>query len=261
MTTNPGVGRAWGWPIIALGAGLLTSVGGGARPMDTRALAAAGTQTALGLLALSIGIAIAAGQPVREALRVGPSRPRVTAAEWVALTLGLLALSAVLDAALEALDWRAGSRLVAIERALDDMGAGNRLIALGGIALAPAIAEEVLFRGLVLGALLRRTSVWAAIGASALLFGAAHQDLAQGLATAVLGVYLGAVSVATGSVRVSVVAHFCNNAAALLAPLAAQRLAGRPTLSLAVTIGLAAAAAGAGTTLVRRLRAGRTAPP
>jgi membrane protease YdiL (CAAX protease family) len=198
---------------------------------------------------------------VREALRVGPSRPRVTASEWVALTLGLLAVSAVLDQALEMLGWRAGSRLVAIERALGDMGAGNRLIALGGIALAPAIGEEILFRGLILGALLRRTPTWAAIGASALLFGAAHQDLAQGLATAVLGLYLGAASVATGSVRVPVAAHFCNNAAALLAPVAAQRLAGRPALSLALTIGLAAAAWAAGRTLVRRLRPDPSRPP
>jgi membrane protease YdiL (CAAX protease family) len=83
------------------------------------------------------------------------------------------------------------------------------------LALLPAIVEEGIFRGLVLGTLDElRPAV--ALAVSAVAFGAFHLDLAQGVATAILGIGFGYVVQTTGSVVGSMVAHCVYNLAVLL---------------------------------------------
>lgn len=254
MATDEGAGRRWAWLIIAVGVLLVTTAAGGLDPDDARTLAHAGARTALGLLALAVGIGLLAGRPLAEALRARPARPPVSVREWASLCAGLLALSALLDAALHGLGLRDGSRLARIEEMLAGVEGGDWLIVLGGVALAPAIAEELLFRGALLDALLRRGPAWLAVAISAAVFGAAHLDLAQGGATAILGLYLGAVSVATGTVRVGIAAHFLNNAVALLVPTLGPDMVEHPAVATAVALGLALGGGAAAVVLGRRLR-------
>lgn len=106
-----------------------------------------------------------------------------------------------------------------------------RELALGiftAVLVAP-LAEEVYFRGLLLGWIRQYTGTWPAVAGSALVFGLLHlRFLTLGtegwLITGELvgmGVLLGWVAVRTGSLWASFIAHALNNLCALLAVLAA----------------------------------------
>jgi uncharacterized protein len=89
------------------------------------------------------------------------------------------------------------------------------LLFFAGAILAP-IVEEILFRGLLQSALAKKLPIWAAIGISALLFGAVHFDLYALPVLALMGVIFGILYHLTGSLRVTILAHLINNSAALL---------------------------------------------
>jgi membrane protease YdiL (CAAX protease family) len=83
------------------------------------------------------------------------------------------------------------------------------------LSLLPALVEETIFRGLVLGSLDEwRPSL--AVAASALAFGVFHLDVAQGVATLVLGLGFGFIVQTTGSVVGAMVAHGTYNLLVLL---------------------------------------------
>jgi ABC-2 type transport system permease protein/sodium transport system permease protein len=89
------------------------------------------------------------------------------------------------------------------------------------IAIAPAVFEELLFRGLLLQALLPRMSPARAILASALAFGAFHillfgnLTLAKILPTTCMGLVLGFVCYRSGSVLPGMLLHACYNGMAV----------------------------------------------
>ena len=84
------------------------------------------------------------------------------------------------------------------------------------IAVIPAICEEVMFRGVVLGALATRFVPLAAVVLSALLFSFYHLSVIQLLPTFTLGLVLGAMALRGGSVFPAMLAHFLNNALAVV---------------------------------------------
>lgn len=84
------------------------------------------------------------------------------------------------------------------------------------IALMPAIAEEVLFRGIVLPAFNKKYGKVVAIVASALIFGIYHMNWIQGVYAFILGLALGYIFVKTGSIFVTMIFHFLNNFYAVL---------------------------------------------
>lgn len=84
-------------------------------------------------------------------------------------------------------------------------------LALIAIALLPAIAEELVFRGVLARSLARR-SVPIAILASALVFSLYHLLPIQMVATFPLGVALAILAVRSGSVLPGMLTHFLNNA-------------------------------------------------
>ncbi len=90
-------------------------------------------------------------------------------------------------------------------------------------AVVPAFVEELLFRGLVLTNLLPygRTT---AIFASALLFGAMHQNAGQFFYATVAGLVLGYLYVKTRTVWCGVLLHFVNNFYSVLSSVWAERL-------------------------------------
>ena len=89
---------------------------------------------------------------------------------------------------------------------------------LGMIALIPALGEELLFRGIVQ----RIFSEWtknshAGIWISSALFSAMHMQFYGFLPRMLLGVFLGYTLVWSGSLWLPIVAHFFNNASAVIA--------------------------------------------
>jgi sodium transport system permease protein len=83
-------------------------------------------------------------------------------------------------------------------------------------AVTPAVCEEVFFRGAVLRGLLRRIAPAPAVLLCGLLFGLFHIDLWRLLPTAFLGVMLSWIAWRGGSLLLSVLAHFVNNAVVLI---------------------------------------------
>jgi len=77
------------------------------------------------------------------------------------------------------------------------------------LAIVPAIAEEICFRGFLVGALRTRLAGWPTIIVTAILFGVFHEVLAPGrlLPSTLLGVALGWVRLRTGSLWPGMLMH------------------------------------------------------
>jgi sodium transport system permease protein len=84
------------------------------------------------------------------------------------------------------------------------------------IAVAPAVCEEVLFRGAVQRALGTKLFPLGAIALTSLLFAGYHMSLVQALPTFTLGLALGALAWRADSIVPAMIAHFLNNAMAIL---------------------------------------------
>ena len=84
------------------------------------------------------------------------------------------------------------------------------------IAVAPAICEELAFRGFILSGFARSKRVWLAILLSSLTFGLMHMIPQQVVHAALLGVVLGLIAVRSGSLLPGVVFHFLWNSLAVL---------------------------------------------
>jgi len=85
-----------------------------------------------------------------------------------------------------------------------------------GVVAAPAIAEELLFRGLLTGAVWRRYGPVVAVAASSVLFSLFHPPAPRMLLALTNGIILGVVFVRSGSVVASMVTHAVHNAMVLL---------------------------------------------
>jgi sodium transport system permease protein len=83
--------------------------------------------------------------------------------------------------------------------------------ALAVIALAPAICEELAFRGFILSGLRRMGHKWGAILLTSAIFGLAHGILQQSIGAAAIGVVIGYVAVKTGSLLPGVLYHAVHN--------------------------------------------------
>lgn len=86
-------------------------------------------------------------------------------------------------------------------------------------ALVGPIVEEIIFRGLILGMLLKffRTP-WLAILVSAIVFGAIHMTTSQLIFGGLYGLLLGWLFWRTGSIWPGVIIHVANNSTAMLLP-------------------------------------------
>ena len=91
----------------------------------------------------------------------------------------------------------------------------NAVLLFVTIAVVAPLLEEILFRGLLQNGLSKRLPVWAAIALSALVFGAMHMDLYAMPPLVLMGAIFGVIYHLTGSLRVTIVLHMINNAAAL----------------------------------------------
>src|SRR5262245_12131511 len=83
--------------------------------------------------------------------------------------------------------------------------------ALAVICLAPAICEELAFRGFILSGLRQSGRDWTAIIITSAVFGLAHGILQQSLGAAVIGVVIGFIAVKSGSLWPGVAYHAVHN--------------------------------------------------
>ncbi|HHW45361.1 MAG TPA: CPBP family intramembrane metalloprotease [Clostridiales bacterium] len=89
-------------------------------------------------------------------------------------------------------------------------GVFGGLIYFLGLCVVPALVEEFAMRGVVMGSL-RRFGDGFAIFVSAMLFGIMHGNLIQAVFAFILGLILGYMTVASGSIWTAVTLHFLNN--------------------------------------------------
>ncbi|TNE45170.1 MAG: CPBP family intramembrane metalloprotease [Deltaproteobacteria bacterium] len=112
------------------------------------------------------------------------------------------------------------------------------------ISLSPGICEEILFRGFIQSALLKKMRPTAAIVITAFLFGAYHLSIYRLLPTTLLGIMLGWICYRSGSIIPAILVHALNNAMALFlsspsTPKTLQTIAAEPTtLALVVATGV-----------------------
>ena len=87
---------------------------------------------------------------------------------------------------------------------------------IAGLAVLPAFAEEIMFRGVLARALGRTRPAWQAILMSSLAFGCYHLLPAQAAATFLLGCLLSFVTLRSRSIVPAIVVHVVNNAVAIV---------------------------------------------
>lgn len=85
------------------------------------------------------------------------------------------------------------------------------------IALVPAIGEEMTFRGALQKTLHKKMSPSFAIIVTSVIFSAMHLQFYGFVPRFILSVFLGMLYYFGGSIKLNVLAHFCNNAIAVLA--------------------------------------------
>lgn len=142
----------------------------------------------------------------------GPAVRAGLAGGLVALTLALVSAVSLIVLSDTPLSSAAGD----LGRDLADRPAA--LIALAVLAVVGApIVEEIAFRGLLLGALLKRgVPGWLAVGISAAVFAGFHFEPQRLPLLLVTGIVLGEVRRRTGSTAAAIVAHAVNNSFAAL---------------------------------------------
>lgn len=99
-----------------------------------------------------------------------------------------------------------------VETAFSGIMGDNIFAALFVIALAPAVCEEMLFRGLILHSLKARYRAVSAIAVTAVLFGFYHMSMVKFIPTGLLGLVLCYMAWRTGSIYPAMLMHFLNNA-------------------------------------------------
>ena len=107
-------------------------------------------------------------------------------------------------------------------------GLGSPLMIIACVAVVPAVAEELLFRGLVLQAFRRGLGDRAAVVLSAVLFAVFHLSLHRFFPQAALGVLLALLVLRTGSLWTAVIAHGLHNAILVGWALSGDQEAGDP---------------------------------
>ncbi len=96
-------------------------------------------------------------------------------------------------------------------------GAGilDKVIYFIGIAIVPAIFEELLFRKAILNYSKRFGKLFAVVF-SALIFGLIHMNLSQGIFAFILGIIFAIIAIKTNSIKITMLLHFLNNGYAAL---------------------------------------------
>lgn len=143
--------------------------------------------------------------------------------DWAAVlvALGVSWVFGLLSYALVSLADRTESQQVIVREIEQSTGTGLRVLVVLGTAVLAPLAEEMLFRGLLLRTLIRRMKPGHAVFISAVVFGVAHlTDPGSWLAVPGLiglGVVFGVLAVRSGSLAQPVAVHGLYNLLGVLA--------------------------------------------
>ena len=102
---------------------------------------------------------------------------------------------------------------------LNTSSVGMMFVNLFVIALLPAVGEEMMFRGWLQRVLGKSVNYHTAIWVSAFVFSAIHFQFYGFIPRMLIGAALGYLYCYTGSLWAPIIAHFTNNAAAVIQPL------------------------------------------
>jgi membrane protease YdiL (CAAX protease family) len=177
------------------------------------------------VIELWIGGAALAGAVILRAplhTTLGLERGRLSPRDLALLVLATLAASHALDGWLE-LTGRTRDELTELPRVLEGARGVRLAVALVSLGIAPAVAEELLFRGLIQRAVGRRFGAGLGIAVAAAVFGALHGNLLHATFAALLGLVLGVTAHWAGSTRPAIACHAANNLAEVLLAVVAGR--------------------------------------
>jgi membrane protease YdiL (CAAX protease family) len=191
------------------------------------------------LVALA-GAALLPGRGLAE--RLGLRRGRLGPLRFGAGLLGFLLLSNGLHRLIVGMALLEGSTLGEIDAVVREASGSAPLLVLLAIGLAPALGEELLFRGFLQRWLSLRLSGPVAVLGAAALFGLAHLDAVQGPAAFLLGAYLGTLTWLGRSLLPAILCHASNNTVAVLGVQGVIPELGAPGDPLLAAAALAAAA-------------------
>lgn len=90
------------------------------------------------------------------------------------------------------------------------------LIALFAVVIIAPLFEELLFRGIVMGELMKIMRPWAAIILQAIIFGVAHGVLFQSIFACMIGIILGIVYYHTQNIKTAAICHCVFNFSTIL---------------------------------------------
>jgi uncharacterized protein len=187
--------------------------------------AAAGVLTAMyaALIGMAWGSASSLGVPFADS--VGLSQ--TAAPRWYAIGLGAAVLgwgfSAAFTSALTAGGIRLPREDLALFKVLPGGPLGVALTIVLLVVIAP-LAEEIVYRGVLLASFDRRWGVAVAVTASSIVFSAAHMSVAGFVPLVVAGALFGWLYMRSGSLRVAILAHAAYNALGVLALFATKSL-------------------------------------
>jgi len=212
--TGLGVATIYGLQLVLAAAGVLAIV--------ASSLADLGT---LGLL-----VWVARRRRIDLGLRVPPAR---------FLAAGLLVGLSAWYVALQLVLWLQppGDEKV-LQKVVEQGSIGSAFVAL---AVLPAIAEELVFRGALARGLAAHGPAWRAVLVSGCAFAAYHLIPSQMVGVLPLGLALGLLAVKSGSVVPGMIAHLVNNAIALVLsrdelPGLSRELGARPEITLVAAL-------------------------
>jgi membrane protease YdiL (CAAX protease family) len=163
---------------------------------------------------LSVTAIAAAGSPRVLRLRLAPAD--ISAGAVLMMVLGVLTLGQALESLSFVLGVGEGGSMGMFRRALTGISGVNLLLAVIVIGILAPAGEELFFRGFMQTRLRERWRARAAITISALCFAVVHLEWVHGALAFVLGLYLGFVTEASGSIRPSILCHLVNNSASTL---------------------------------------------
>lgn len=110
-------------------------------------------------------------------------------------------------------------------KALDDMIKGQPTwVIVLVMAAMPAIGEEFLFRGFLMGTLREKCKPWIAVTVTTLIFAAYHMSLIKMFTISIIGLGLTVAAYMTGSIYTSMIMHFINNLLSVLISLYPEQI-------------------------------------
>lgn len=179
-------------------------------------VAAAQVLMYIGAMLLPVAVYILSHPDTLDSFRLNPVSPGRALTSVAAAGVGFLAANFLTMIWMLFLESIGGD----VMSTASDILSGNMMLDMLLIAILPGVCEELLFRGLIMGAY-ERWGTWKAIWISALMFAGMHGSLAGIPAHLMLGVALGYVAASTGSLYAPMMMHTAYNAVTVLASYAA----------------------------------------